>query len=358
MMQLPDLSHHVTELASALVSVGAGLIIYQLSFYFLKRWGRKKKRFLPSLLSTRIYYPGLALVILLTVSLAFGLFGGAIGPQTSSIIKHTLQVLGIGATGFLMIRIIEVLNKITLHHYTDKDPLNYSLRKAKTKFQLIERVLNSVIVFGAVAIMLMTFDSIRQVGSTLLASAGVVGIIIGFAAQRSLGTLFAGVQIAISQPIRIDDSVVVEGTFGTVSEITLTYVVINCWDGKRLVVPINYFIEQPFENWTRTSPEVIAKVFIHTDYSLPIEEVRQEFMKWVEAHPLWDKRVRGLHVTGADDQTMEIRLIISAKNSSDSSDLENFMREKLIVHIREKYPWALPKNRVNMEYPPGSGRPV
>jgi len=193
----------------------------------------------------------------------------------------------------------------------------------------------------------MTFDSIRQIGTTLLASAGVVGLVIGFAAQKSLGTLFAGLQIAIAQPIRIDDTVVVEEQFGTIGEITLTYVVINSWDGRRLVVPINYFLEHPFENWTRTSPEVVGKVKFYADYSLPVAEVREQFNKWLENEPLWDKRTSNFIVSNATENTIELRATMSARNSDDAFTLECRMREKLIGHIHNNFPQCLPQKRLD-----------
>jgi small-conductance mechanosensitive channel len=262
------------------------------------------------------------------------------------IARHSLQIAGIAAAGFLIIKAIIVATELTFHHYKSQNPLDYSLRKTKTKFQLIQRILNFLIVFGTLAIILMTFDNIRQIGGTLLASAGVVGLVIGFAAQKSLGTLFAGIQIAISQPIRIDDTVVVEGEFGTIGEITLTYVIVNSWDGRRLVVPISYFLEKPFENWTRISPEVVAKVKIYADYTLPVDDIRAQFKSWVEASELWDKRRCALLVTNANDKTIEIRGTISARNSDDAWELECTMREKLISYIRTNYPNSLPVTRI------------
>jgi small-conductance mechanosensitive channel len=160
--------------------------------------------------------------------------------------------------------------------------------------------------------------------------------------------LLAGVQIAISQPIKIGDIVIVEEQFGTIGEITLTYIVINTWDEKRLIVPINYFLEHPFQNWTRMSPEVIGQVKVYADYTLPVATVRQKFREWLESTPLWDKRSAGLQVTGANDKTIEIRATMSARNSSDSYDLECFIREHLITFIQENYPGALPTSRLHI----------
>jgi small-conductance mechanosensitive channel len=183
-------------------------------------------------------------------------------------------------------------------------------------------------------------------GTTILASAGVVGIVLGFAAQKSLGTLFSGIQIIVSQPIRIGDVVVVENEFGTIGEINLTFVVIQTWDGRRLIVPINYFLEKTFESWTRVSPEVISKVKIYTDYTAPIEKIRAEFKKHLEESALWDRRNADFLVTNANDKTIELRATMSAKDSATAWDLECYIREKLITYLQQNYPEALPKTRL------------
>jgi small-conductance mechanosensitive channel len=338
----------INEIIYTASFVIGGMILYQLTFFMLRRWSRKKKRIIPFLLNEYIYYPGMIFIITVTLWIALSLVQNHIQPAYLRVIRHIILILAIVAGGFLLLRIITVLREVAIHHYESENPLDFSFRKAKTKFQLIQRVINFLIILAVAAIVLMTFESIRQIGSTLLASAGVVGLIIGFAAQKSLGTLFAGIQIAISQPIRLDDTVVVEDQFGTIGEITLTYVVVNTWDGRRLVVPINYFLENSFENWTRHSPEVIGKVKIHADYSLPVDEVRNVFLKWVEASPLWDKRSCDFLVTGADDKTIEIRATMSVKNSSDAWELECYIREKLVTYIRENHPQCLPKSRINI----------
>jgi small-conductance mechanosensitive channel len=339
---------YLNEIIYSVSAIALGIVIYQLVFFFLRKWVREKKRVIPSLLNKHIYFPGLFLIFILTLWMMLGLFQRQIDPGYYGHIMHIVHLLVIGSVGLMLIRIVKVAGEITIRHYATENPLDYKFRKVKTKFQLIERVLNFIIVFAMAAVMLMTFENIREIGSTLLASAGVLGIILGFAAQKSLGTLVAGVQIAIAQPIRLDDVVVVEGEFGTIGEITLTYVVVNTWDGRRLVVPINFFLEKSFENWTRSSPEVIGQVKVYVDYALPVPEVRDEFVKWITESPLWDKRSSGLLVTGADGHTIELRATMSARNSGDAYDLQCYIREKLITYIRDKYPHCLPKSRLDI----------
>jgi len=204
----------------------------------------------------------------------------------------------------------------------------------------------AIIVIVAFGTILMTFEAVRKAGTSLLASAGVAGIILGFAAQRSIVTLLAGIQIALTQPIRLEDAVVVEGEWGWIEEINMTYVVIRVWDLRRLVVPINYFIEKPFQNWTRTSSEIIGTVFLYTDYNVPFEELRKELQRIVEATTLWNKKVQVLQVTEAKPENVEIRMLVSAKNSPQAWDLRVHVREKMIEFLQKNYPESLPRTRV------------
>ena len=181
--------------------------------------------------------------------------------------------------------------------------------------------------------MLMVFESGRHFGTAIIASAGVAGIIIGFAAQKSIATLLAGFQIALTQPIRIDDVVIVENEWGRIEEITLTYVVVRIWDLRRLVLPITYFIETPFQNWTRTSADILGTVFLHVDYTLPLDSLRSELTRILEGSPLWDRKVNVLQVTDAKPHTLEVRALASAADASAAWDLRCHIREQLIAFI-------------------------
>jgi hypothetical protein len=192
---------------------------------------------------------------------------------------------------------------------------------------LLKKVCVTVIAVFTFASMLMVFDSVRQFGASILASAGFAGIVVGFAAQRSIATLLAGVQIALTQPIRVDDVVIVEGKWGRIEDITLTYVVICVWDLRRLVVPITFFIEQPFQNWTRTSAELLSSVLLHVDYTVPIDALRAELTNILGASPHWDGKVNVLQVTDAKEHTLEMRALASAANASLSWDLRCEVRK-------------------------------
>jgi small-conductance mechanosensitive channel len=205
-----------------------------------------------------------------------------------------------------------------------------------------------VLIFG-IALILMTFPAVRQIGTSLLASAGLAGLAAGFAAKPVLGNLIAGLQIAISQPIRIDDVVIVEGEWGRIEEITGTYVVVKIWDERRMVVPLQYFIEKPFQNWTRSTSSIIGSVFLWVDYSVPLEALRAETRRLCEEIPhLWDGRVEVLQVTDTSDKAMQLRILLSSVDSSRNWDARCYVRERLITFVNNRYPECLPQLRAEM----------
>lgn len=247
---------------------------------------------------------------------------------------------------WLLIVAIKSLKLIVLAKYDLSIENNLKARKIQTQIIVIERILIVIVLLIAFAVSLLSFPKIRQVGMSLLASAGIAGIIIGFAAQRSIALFLAGFQIAFTQPIRLDDVVIVEGEWGWIEEITLTYVVVRIWDKRRLIVPITYFIDKPFQNWTRTSAEIMGTVFIYVDYGFPVDAMRDELTRILESTKEWDGKVNVLQVTDAKELTMEIRALVSAANSPAAWDLRVKVREELIRFVQEKYPQYLPKTRV------------
>lgn len=261
-------------------------------------------------------------------------------------LDKTIQLLLIMSFGFILIRVVKLFEDYITIHYDITKSDNLKERKVRTQIHFIRKVLILIIVLLTIAAVLLSFESLRKLGAGLLTGVGVGGIIIGFAAQKSLGNLLAGFQIALTQSIRIDDVLVVEGEWGRVEDITLTYVVLKIWDERRLILPITYFIEKPFQNWTRIGSAITGTVFIHMDYSLPLEPLRKEFIKLLENNPLWDGRIKAMQVTDAKEHSMEIRALMSARNSSDAFDLRCHIREKLIAFIQETYPQSLPQYRL------------
>lgn len=233
-----------------------------------------------------------------------------------------------------------------LKHYDISAEDNLEARKMYTQINLLEKVIIFIIVLFAVGFILLSFDSIKKIGYGIFASAGLAGIIIGLSAQKVVGALLAGIQIAFTQPFRIDDAVVVENEWGWIEEINLTYVVIRLWDKRRLVLPSTYFLENPFQNWTRNSADIIGSVFLHTDYRVSFDDLRTELTKILENTSLWDQQVNVLQVTDSKENSVEIRILVSAKNSPTAWDLRVHVREKMIKFIQENYPESLPRTRV------------
>lgn len=264
-------------------------------------------------------------------------------------VNHLLLLWIIGAIAWLAQRTLVMVRDILQRRFPVDVEDNLEARRVLTQFRIIERLGTALIIVLAVATMLMTFEGVRQFGVSLLASAGIAGVVIGFAAQQSLGTLFAGIQIAISQPIRLDDVVIVEGEWGKIEEITLTYVVVRIWDERRLILPITYFLDNPIENWTYTTAALLGTVYLYADYTLPVEEVRQELKRILEESDLWDGRAWSLLVTDSSERTMEIRALMSAANSSDSWSLRCQVRERLIAYLQENFPGSLPRLRLEPE---------
>ncbi|MCF8714095.1 mechanosensitive ion channel [Joostella atrarenae] len=266
--------------------------------------------------------------------------------ETALVIGKLSSILLVISVAWALIVILKVTKSRYLRRYDIKSENNLNARKLYTQFNILERIIIFIIIMIAIAVILMLFESVRKIGLSLFASAGVAGIILGLAAQKVIGTILAGLQIAISQPIRLDDVLVVEGEWGWVEEISLTFVVVRIWDKRRLILPTTYFIEKPFQNWTRNSADILGTVFIYTDYNIPFDKLREELTRLLESTDLWDKKVNVLQVTDNKENYVEIRALMSAKNSPQAWDLRVFIREKLIEYIQNNYPESFPKTRV------------
>jgi small-conductance mechanosensitive channel len=275
----------------------------------------------------------------------------AVGP-----LRHIVGLALIGASAWLAISLLGVIDDaVDLKFRIDvKD--NLAARRVQTQVKVLQRIVTVVIVIVTVSIGLMTFPEIRQVGTSLLASAGLAGLIVGLAARSTLENLLAGVQVALTEPIRIDDVVIVEGEWGRIEEIRTSYVVVRIWDLRRLVVPISYFIQHPFQNWTRTSADLMGTVFLYVDYTVPVEAVRQELKRILEAsRDLWDGKVCVLQVTDSKERTLELRALMSAADSGMAWDLRCRVREKLVEFLQKNYPNSLPRVRAEIRDVPALG---
>ncbi len=244
---------------------------------------------------------------------------------------------------------------------TDQYPLdvadNLNARRIHTQAKVLARTVMFVVGLAGIALMLMTFPGARQFGASLLASAGVAGLVVGIAARPVFGNLIAGLQIALAQPIRLDDVLIVQGEWGRVEEITGTYVVLAIWDQRRLIIPLQWFIENPFQNWTRKSAEIIGTVFLWVDYRMPLEPLRAEAKRLCEASPDWDTRLCLLQVFEAGERSMQLRVLVTARDSGKAWDLRCFVREGLIAYVAREYPQYLPTLRAEVQGEGGAAPP-
>lgn len=336
-----------------LIIVAILLAAYFLLFFLLKKLGKNPHNVLPRNIASRLKVP------IITLLLAIGVQAGLINRNivTDASYVHFLQqlrsILLIFSFTWLIVVAIHITKNQLLRKFdvTTKD--NLRARKYYTQFNIIERIAIFVVILIALGIALLTFEGIQEIGISILTSAGIAGIILGLSAQKVFGTIFAGIQIAIAQPIRIDDVVIVEGEWGRVEEIRLTYVVVNIWDKRRLVLPTTYFIDKPFQNWTRNSSDILGTVFLYVDYHFPVDALREELTRLLHSTELWDQKVNVVQVTELSEKTMELRALVSARDSPTAWDLRVFVREKLVEFIKSNYPESLPTSRVSLrENPP------
>lgn len=260
-------------------------------------------------------------------------------------LQHVVGLGLIASVAWLVILISEVFSDMLAVRYRMDVTDNLLARKVQTQLRVLHRVIVVIVTFVTLAVMLMTFPAIRQIGASLLASAGLAGLIVGMAMRPTLASLVAGIQIALTQPIRIDDVVVVEGEWGWIEDIASTYVVVRTWDLRRLVLPLHYFIEHPFQNWTRDSSELLGSVLLWVDYSAPVEELRQELTRILKSTDMWKGGVNSLQVSDTTERTIQLRALMDARDSSSAWDLRCYVREKLIEFLGKHYPQCLPHLR-------------
>ncbi len=289
----------------------------------------------------RLAVPLLAVILLLPLL--------DLPPDWAWVTQKGFGVLLIVSLAFLIIRGVRAVQLALLREHRMDVPDNYTARRIYTQVSVIRKIVISIVIILGIGSILMMFDTVRQLGTSILASAGIAGIILGFAAQKTLGNLLAGIQIALSQPILIDDVVIVEGEFGRIEDITLTFVVVRTWDLRRLVVPITYFIEKPFQNWSRQSEEILGAVFLYLDYQVPLGELRQELKRLVDGNENWNGNVCTLVVTDTKPNTIEVRALVSSLNASKNFDLRCQVREGLIDFLRSRYPASLPQVRMTLQ---------
>ncbi|HUC86280.1 MAG TPA: mechanosensitive ion channel domain-containing protein [Candidatus Acidoferrales bacterium] len=315
----------------------------------LAGWSHKTKTRLDDLLIPlvgrvlRILIPVVGLIFVLPILDLPARYAEAVAKGSSILIILTLATI--------LFETVNVGEKVLLSERDLTAADNLQARKIYTQVKLLGKAIHVAIGLCTVATILMLFQQVRHVGTSLLASAGIAGIIAGIAAQQTLANLFAGFQIALAQPIRQDDVVIVEGEWGRIEEITLTYVVVHVWDDTRLVLPLSYFIQKPFQNWTRSSARLLGSIFVWVDYTFPVEDGRQALKSIIENNPLWDKRFWNLQVSDASEKTMQLRVLATAADSSKAWDLRCKIREDFIAYIQRSHPQCLPRVRADITSP-------
>jgi len=266
-----------------------------------------------------------------------------------SALEHITGLGLIAATAWLVTLFVDITSDVLAGRYRLDIADNLVARRVHTQFQMLRRIVLVLVAVVTLSIMLMTFPAIKHIGVSLLASAGLATLVVGMAMKDTLSNLIAGVQIAFAQPFRLEDAVVVEGEWGWIEEIGTMYIVIRIWDLRRLIVPLSYFLNHPFQNWTRTSAHLLANALLYADYTVPIEELRKELRRICEATPLWKGQVCVLQASDCTEHTVQLRALMDARNSSDAWDLRCLVREKLVEYLQKNHPESLPRFRGELQ---------
>ncbi len=314
----------------------------------LRRYGKNPRYLLPAGTVRKVAWPLILILFSLLIRLPALRTLVGLEDYAATFRKNSNLIFIFGFT-WALIKLLNVVKYILIAKYDKDEADNLKARKVYTQFTILERIVIFLLVLLGMGAALMSFESIRDSGVSMFSSAGVAGIIIGFSAQKLIATVIAGVQIALSQPIRIDDVVIIEGEWGRVEEITLTYVIIRIWDKRCLVLPTTYFIEKPFENWTRSTTDLLGTVFLYTDYNVPFQALRDELQRIVTESEQWNGEVANIQVTDSRANYVEVRATVSADNSGKAWELRVLVREKLIAFLQKNYPESISHTRLMLK---------
>jgi small-conductance mechanosensitive channel len=330
--------------AAVVLAVAVALACHAILLAIARR-ADSRSVFLNSLLVQTRGPTRLALII---IALSIAAAAAPLDPITAATLHHGLLIAFIILAGWIGVIAVRLAGQIYSRRLRVDTGGDLLARKHLTQVRILERTVTVLVFVVTAACVLITFESVREYGVSLFASAGIAGVIAGLAARPVLSNLFAGLQIAVAQPIRLEDAVIVENEYGWIEEITGTYVVVRLWDWRRLIVPLSYFIEKPFQNWTRQSPALIGSVLIYVDYTVPVARMRDELTKIVSRSKFWDGQIVNLQVTDAKHDTVEVRALVSAADAPRAWDLRCEVREALIAFLQREYPHALPKRRAEV----------
>jgi small-conductance mechanosensitive channel len=327
----------------------AALLLHFIAFFIAAKAAKRTPFHADEILVEKLRGP--SRVILPALAVQFALPALDLPPDVLQPLRHALSLVLIVAVTWLAIQLIRAGGELVTARYNVQVADNLQARRIHTQIRVLVRIAAVVLGVVGVGVALTTFPAIRQLGASILASAGIAGIIIGFAAQKVLGNFLAGLQIAFAGHVHLDDVVVIDGEWGRIEEITTTYVVVKIWDERRMIVPFTRIIDQPFTNWTRQTSQLLGTVYLHSDYTVPIQPLREELSRIVDQSPHWDRRVVGLVVTDARPETIELRALVSAADGSKAWDLRCEVREKLINFLQREYPECLPRTRIDLSEP-------
>jgi small-conductance mechanosensitive channel len=326
------------------------LAIAVLAALALHRWARKLMRRVlagryPYLFSTFTQTRGVSRLALLILAMIVAIPVAPLRPETAELIARLLGVAVIGLIGWGAIIALHIAAELYLRRFRLDIDDNLLARKHNTQVRVLSRTIDVLLVMLTLSAALMTFPAVRQYGLSLFASAGVAGIVVGLAARPVLSNLMAGVQLAMTQPIRLYDGVLVENEYGTIEEITSTYVVVKLWDLRHMIVPLTYFIEKPFQNWTRETSALVGNVMLYVDYTAPVGVIREKLHEILKQSGKWDGKTAVVQVTDFKEGTMELRCLMSARSAAQTFDLRCEVRERLVEFLQKEHPHALPHSR-------------
>ena len=295
-------------------------------------------------------------LVFVTIALALVLPAVDLPPRVADLFGTALPFCFVVLLGWIALVAVDLAVSVYLLRFRLDTEDNLLARKHVTQMRVLKRVISTVVILFTAGAALMTIGAVREVGVSLFASAGVAGLAVGLAARPVLANLIAGIQLAMTQPIRIEDAVIVENEWGWIEEITSTFVVVRLWDQRRMIVPLAYFMEKPFQNWTREGTAILGSVLLSLDYTAPIEAIRAKAAELAAASTLWDRRVVNVQVTDAKERVIEVRVLVSAANAGAAFDLRCELREKLIEFLCDQHPYALPRSRNEAVAPADSNR--
>lgn len=348
-MDLSSTSFWTSAARSTAVLAGAVIVaavVHRVAFRLAHRLAQRSTNPLDDAFVRQVQPPFRLILPLAAIALAVPAL--QLSAEVSDLVSHALGLGFIAAVAWLVIAAIAVADDYVTEKYRTDVRDNLHARAIGTQAAVLRRIATVLTIIIAAAMMLMTFPTVRQVGASMLASAGLAGLVVGFAARPTLSNLIAGLQIALTEPIRLDDVVIVQGEWGRIEEIGTTYVVVRIWDLRRLIVPLSYFIEQPFQNWTRQSADLLGTVFLYVDYTVPVDDVRAELQRLLDGNPLWDGKTWALQVTDATEHTVQLRALMGAHDSGSAFDLRCQVRERLLGYLQTHYPQSLPRVRAEL----------